>query len=207
MKTGRHPADFTARMMQIIQYPHPTLRYKSKPLKRLDAEVRGWIDEMFELMYQAKGIGLAANQVDLPYRLFVTNPAGDRAEKAQELVFINPVISGRKGMEETEEGCLSLPGLYAPVKRPEKVAITAYNMSGQLVKMELDDLLARVVQHETDHLDGVLFIDRLGLTHKAAVREALEDFEVEFRQRQSVGEIPDEAAIAARIAELEAARC
>ncbi len=194
-------------MLPILQYPHPTLRHKSKPLKRLDAEVRRTVQEMFETMYAAKGIGLAANQVDLPYRLFIVNEKGDPAEKAYERVFINPVLSGKKGMGEEEEGCLSLPGLYRLVKRPEQVTVTAYDQLGKPFRLEVDGLLARVIQHESDHLDGVLFTDRLSVTQKADVRQALEEFEVEFHQKRSQGQIAADAAIAARLAELEAARC
>ncbi len=103
--------------MKIIHYPHPTLRHRSKPVRRVDAKLKSMISEMFDLMYEASGIGLAANQVDLPLRFFVCNLAGERGE-GEELVFINPVISRPKGNEEREEGCLSLPGVCAPVKRP-----------------------------------------------------------------------------------------
>ena len=100
--------------MEIITYPHPTLRYKSKPIKRVDAQLHDVVREMFELMYDANGVGLAANQVDLPIRLFVVNLEAD-PEKGEELVFINPVIRMPKGTKEHEEGCLSLPGLYGNV--------------------------------------------------------------------------------------------
>ncbi len=99
--------------MRIIQFPHPTLRRVSKPLRRVDDELRHIVREMFDLMYEAKGIGLAANQVDLPYQLFVLNLSGDPAEPDAEQVFLNPVLSQPKGTAEAEEGCLSLPGLYA----------------------------------------------------------------------------------------------
>ena len=147
--------------MQIVKYPHPTLRRKSKDLRRVDAELRKIVRQMLDLMYAAKGIGLSANQVDLPYRLFVLNPSGERTAADQEFVFINPVISRQTGMAEADEGCLSFPGIYAPVKRPEKVAISAFNLAGEEVHYEIDGLLARAAQHEYDHLDGKLFIDRL----------------------------------------------
>jgi peptide deformylase len=191
--------------LQVIQYPHPTLRHKAKPLKRVDAELRTMVGEMFELMYQHKGIGLAATQVDLPYRLFVINLESDR-EKGEEFAFINPVISGRKGSAEAEEGCLSLPGLYADVRRPEKITLNAYSLAGEEVTLDLDGLFARAVQHEVDHLDGVLFIDRLAATGEAKVREALADFEREFIGRRERGELPSDAAITARLAELEKLR-
>ncbi len=193
-------------LVKIVHYPHPTLRHISKPLKRVDKELHGIVREMFDLMYEAKGIGLAANQVDLPYRLFVLNLESDPDKKELEFVFLNPVITSRKGMAEAEEGCLSIPGLYANVKRPERVSLNAYNMSGEELNLELDGLFARAVQHEIDHLDGVLFIDRLSPTTEMDVREALADFEDQFVNQRERGEIPDDDAIARRLDELEQLR-
>src|SRR5688500_15974234 len=122
--------------MQIITYPHPTLRHVSKPIRRVDAELRQLVREMFGLMYAAKGIGLAANQVDLPVRLFIVNLSGKEGE-GEEQVFINPVVSSPKGSDEAEEGCLSLPGLYGQVIRPKTVRVNAYNLSGQEIQREL----------------------------------------------------------------------
>jgi peptide deformylase len=158
--------------LKIIQYPHPTLRHVSKPLKRVDAELRKIVAQMFELMYEHEGIGLAANQVDLPYRLFVTNVQGKPDAKETECVFINPVLSRGRGQAEEEEGCLSIPGVYAPVTRNETIRVQAYDLSGDEIEGEVDGLMARVLQHETDHLDGKLFVDRLGPTQLAAVRAA-----------------------------------
>jgi peptide deformylase len=191
--------------LQIIQYPHPTLRHVSKPLKRVDAELRRMVREMFELMYASNGVGLAANQVDLPYRLFLVNLKGNPRE-GEEHVFINPVISRAKGLAEAEEGCLSLPGLYADVKRPAEVSIQAYNLDGQEVRHELSGLFARVVQHELDHLNGKLLIDRLSPTSQIKVREDVEEFELEFAGRRGRGEIPSDKEIAARLAEFEKLR-
>src|ERR1700722_19235702 len=98
--------------MQIIRYPHPALRWKSKPITRIDAELKRTVRAMFEAMYASNGIGLAANQVALPYRLFVTNATGDAAATEAERVFLNPEIVRRKGTVEGEEGCLSLPEIY-----------------------------------------------------------------------------------------------
>jgi len=192
--------------VKIVHYPHPTLRHISKPLKRVDKELHGYVREMFDLMYEARGIGLAANQVDLPYRLFVINLESDPDQPEQEFVFLNPVITSRKGMAEAEEGCLSIPGLYADVKRPERVTLNAYNLAGEELNLELDGLFARAVQHEIDHLDGVLFIDRLSPTTEMDVREALLDFEDQFVSQRERGEIPDDAAIAQRLSELEQLR-
>lgn len=192
--------------LQIITYPHPTLRHTSKPLRRVDAELKNIIRQMFELMYESKGVGLAANQVDLPLRLFVANEEGD-AEKGQELVFINPVLSKPKGLEEREEGCLSLPEVYGQVKRPERIHISAYNLQGQEISAELTGLLGRIVQHETDHLDGVLFIDRLSETGQMAVRDDVAEFALDFESRRRTGEIPTDEQIAARLAEIEKRYC
>ena len=192
--------------MQIIHYPHPTLRHKSKPLRRVDAELKAMVAQMFELMYEHKGVGLAANQVDLPYRLFVMNATGDPAEKDEERVMINPVISNPKGSEAGEEGCLSLPQLYAEVKRPDRIMLNAYDLSGNEFQGEVDGYFARIVQHETDHLDGRLFIDRLSDAALADLRDGIEELEMKFSGQRSRGTMPDDAAIAARLAELEKLR-
>jgi peptide deformylase len=172
----------------------------------VDAELVAMIRRMFDLMYAHKGVGLAANQVDLPYRLFVANPEGDAAKKDLEYVFLNPVISQAKGTAEAEEGCLSIPGLYRPVIRPERVRITAYNLKGEEVSMDLDGLFARIVQHETDHLDGKMFFDRLSTTGQSDVRQTLEEFELVYESRRERGEIPSDEEIRKRIVALEELR-
>lgn len=188
--------------MPIIAYPHPTLRRKSKPVKRVDAELRAIIRGMFEQMYEAKGIGLAANQIDIPLRFFVINTEADPA-KGQERVYINPVISQPKGSAEAEEGCLSIPGLYGSVVRPKSVRINAYDLDGNEINEEVTGLLGRAVQHELDHLDGVMFFDRMNETGKLAIRDALEEFEIVFDSQRRTGGIPDDAKIAASWAEWE----
>jgi peptide deformylase len=192
--------------LKVIHYPHPTLRHRSRPLKKVDAQLRTWIDEMLDLMYEHEGVGLAANQVNLPYRVFVANPEGDPDIREAEFVFINPVLRGGKGSAEAEEGCLSIPQVFAPVRRNETIKIQAYNLRGEVVEAELNGLFARVVQHETDHLDGTLFIDRLPPAAKATLRDQLEEFELDWQSRQSTGEIDEEEAIAAYIARLESER-
>lgn len=191
--------------LKIIQYPHPTLRHVSKPLKRVDAELREIIKQMFQLMYEAKGVGLAANQVDLPYRFFIVNLQSDPA-KGEEMVFINPVLSKQKGLAEAEEGCLSLPGLYADVKRSEHVTVDAFNLAGEAVHIDADNLLARVVQHETDHLNGKLFIDRLGTTAQLEVRDTVREFEIQFASQREHGEVPSEADLKRKLIALEELR-
>lgn len=192
--------------LEIIHYPHPTLRHVSKNLKRVDGELRDLVAQMFELMYKHEGVGLAANQVDLPYRMFVTNPSADPKNKEDERVFINPVLSAGKGQAEAEEGCLSIPGVLGPVVRKEKVTIEAYDLAGEAFCGELEGLFARIVQHEVDHLDGKLFIDRLAPGKMTELRDQLEEFEIDFRSKRDCGEIPSEKEVAARLAELERLR-
>jgi peptide deformylase len=192
-------------VLRILKYPHPTLRHKCKPLRSVDGELKSAVREMFDLMYQQKGVGLAANQVGLPYRFFILNLEGDPA-KAEEHVFLNPEISRRSGTTEAEEGCLSFPEIYAPVKRSEKIALSAYDLSGEELNYELSGLFARAVQHESDHLDGVLFIDRLTPSGLLSVKQALLDLELEFQGDRERGIVPPHQQIAARLTELEQLR-
>lgn len=178
----------------------------SKPVKRVDAGLHDMVEQMFTLMYKHEGVGLAANQVDLPYRLFIANPSGDPDNKEAEHVFINPVLKGGKGHVEGEEGCLSIPGVLGPVVRKEKITIEAYDLQGQQFVGEVDGLFARIVQHETDHLDGKLFIDRLAPAQAAEVRDDLEEFEIDFQSKRDCGELPDDDQMAERLAELEQQR-
>ncbi len=192
--------------MQIVKYPHPALRHVSRPLKRFDAELRKAIAEMFELMYEHHGIGLAANQVDLPYRVFILNTSGEAANKDQEHVFINPTILRQTGNAEADEGCLSFPEIFAPVRRSEQVVAVAYDLAGNERRYEDNGLLARALQHENDHLDGKLFIDRLSPSALANIRDDLLALEAEFNGERQRGVIPDDQRIAARLMELERLR-
>jgi len=192
-------------VLEVIKYPHPTLRHKSKPLKRVDGELVKIVEEMFDLMYAENGVGLAANQVDLPYRLFIINLAAD-PEKGEPFVFVNPVISRRSGTVEAEEGCLSFPEIFAPVKRSEQVVISAYNLAGEEINYQLDGFFARAVQHEHDHLDGVLMIDRLSPSAMMSIKEPLVELELEYQGRRARGSALDDPRNAARLAELEALR-
>ncbi|TWT96841.1 Peptide deformylase [Botrimarina colliarenosi] len=193
--------------LQIVHYPHPTLRHVSKPLTKVDAQLRGWAAEMIELMYEHEGIGLAANQVDLPYRMFVINVTGDPEQPEHERVFLNPVLSKGKGQATMTEGCLSLPDIRGPMIRNTTVRVQAYDLAGNEIDETVDGMLARVIQHETDHLDGILFIDKMSPTEKAEVDDDLYELEMDFQSRQETGDVPSGDAIAARIAELEAHRC
>lgn len=190
--------------MKIVQYPHPALRHVCKPLTAIDAKVRKAAEEMLELMYEAKGLGLAAPQVALPYRLIVLNLTGDRTKRDQEGAYVNPVVLERKGSVEDEEGCLSFPGLYAKVRRAKTVKVQAYNLNGEAVEITASDLAARAWQHEIDHLDGVLFIDKMGTIAKLASRGAIKDFEREYRRSQEKGELPADAELTKAMAALDA---
>ena len=191
-------------MLRILPYPHPALRYESRPVTRIDDELRATAREMFDLMYAARGIGLAANQVGLPYRFFVLNLTADPEQKDQERVFINPEIIKRHSSTEEEEGCLSFPGLYAKVQRARKIKAQAFDLEGNLVEVSADDLLGRAIQHETDHLSGRLFIDLLGPLGRLSVSSKLREFEAKYRHAQAAGEFPDDAEIARQLDELAA---
>jgi peptide deformylase len=191
--------------MQIIRYPHPALRWKSKPITRIDPDLRRTVRAMFDCMYENKGIGLAANQVALPYRLFVMNATGDPAVADAEKVFLNPEIVRRKGSSEDEEGCLSLPQLYGQVRRAEKIVVIAFDLEGQDFEYSLDELEARIVQHEYDHIDGVLFIDRMTDTARRELEPRLADFEAHFRRQQETGVYPSDDEIQRTLRSLEPA--
>ncbi|MFO0958457.1 MAG: peptide deformylase [Isosphaeraceae bacterium] len=174
-------------MLRIVHYPHPALRYPSVPVARIDAAFRGQVREMFDRMYEAQGIGLAANQVAIPRRFFVLNLTADPSQADHELVFINPTIVKRHGQVEEEEGCLSLPALYGKVKRARKVRVRAYNLDGEEVEYDADDLFSRAIQHETDHLDGKLFIDALDDAARKAANEKIRALRGRPQGRAGIG--------------------
>ena len=182
-------------MLRIVPYPHPALRYESRPVTQIDDDLRAVVAAMFELMYEARGIGLAANQVAVPYRFFILNVTADREQRDQEQVFINPEIVKRHSSIEDEEGCLSFPGLYGKVKRARKIKVRAFDLAGNDVEIEAEDLFSRAVQHETDHLSGRLFIDLLGPLNRISAGAKIKEFEIKFRQAQAAGEYPDDAEL------------
>lgn len=181
--------------MRIVQYPHPALRCEARPLTTIDKKVRLQAGEMLDLMYGAKGLGLAATQVALPFQLLVMNATADPLQRDKERVYINPVILERKGSVEGEEGCLSFPDLYQKVRRAKTITVRAYNLSGEPVEEVFSDLEARVTQHEVDHLHGVLFIDKMGPIAKLASRSTLKEFEREYRKLQERGDLPADKEI------------
>ena len=190
--------------MKIVLYPHPALKHRSMPLTSIDKKIHAQVREMFDLMYEAKGLGLAANQVALPYQLLIMNLTADPKQPDGEEVYVNPVIVERKGSIEEEEGCLSLPKLYAKVRRAKNVKVHAYNLKGESVEITASDLAARVWQHEVDHLHGILFIDKLGPIGKFNSRGSVKEFERDFRKAQERGEIAPDLELEMQLEALEA---
>jgi peptide deformylase len=177
--------------MKIVNYPHPALRVKTKPVTAIDAGVQKAAAEMLELMYKHDGLGLAAPQVTLDYQLIVMNFAGDHERPDQECVAINPVIvETRGGAIADREGCLSFPGLYQNVRRHKTVVVQYYDLQGQLKEMTCHDLAARVWQHEIDHLNGTLFIDVMGSLGLHRSQKDLEKFKADFEKAKKKGELP-----------------
>ncbi|QDT36940.1 peptide deformylase [Stratiformator vulcanicus] len=185
--------------MQIVRFPHPALRFESVPVREINAGLRAIVRRMFDLMYEANGIGLAANQVGLPLRLFIINPTGDRDVGDQEFVFINPQILKRNGSEAAEEGCLSLPSIYGDVRRAERISVEAFDLKGRSFRLDLEELHARVVQHEYDHIDGVIFPDRMTDDDRSEITEQLAAMETVFREAQTSGELPSDEELLAEI--------
>ncbi|MFO0953656.1 MAG: peptide deformylase [Isosphaeraceae bacterium] len=165
-------------MPRIVPYPHPALRYPSRPVERIDDELRSTVRTMFDLMYAARGSAWPRTRSPCPFRFFVLNPTADPEQKDLEQVFINPVIVKRHSTIEDEEGCLSLPGLYANVTRARKIRVKAFNLQGEEIEVEAEDLLSgRRSSTRLDHLDGKLFIDYLGLISKTKFYTKIRDFE------------------------------
>jgi peptide deformylase len=160
--------------LTILEFPDPRLRTVAKPLDpatvAADAGFQTLLDDMFETMYAAPGIGLAASQVDVHQRFMVIDVS---EEKNAPRVFINPEIVEREGVETCQEGCLSVPGIYADVKRAEKIRVRAFDRHGVAFELATDGLLAICIQHEMDHLDGKLFVDYLSPLKRDMVQRKL----------------------------------
>jgi len=170
--------------LKILEFPDPRLRKKAKPVKNVDAALRQLIDDMFETMYEAPGIGLAATQVDVHRRLLVADVSN---EKNEPWVLINPVILEQDGVEVTEEGCLSVPGYYEAVERAEHIRVRYLDRDGTEVESEFEGLLAVCVQHEMDHLEGKLFVDYLSEAKRQRIRKRLQkDRRIRQEERATV---------------------
>ena len=157
--------------LKILEFPDPRLRKKAAEVESVDDAMRSLIDDMFETMYEAPGIGLAATQVDVHQRLLVTDVSPDKTEPH---VLINPVILELDGVTVTDEGCLSVPGYYEEVERAEHIRVRFLDRDGVEQEMEAEGLLAVCIQHEMDHLEGKLFVDYLSETKRQRIRKKLE---------------------------------
>ena len=176
--------------LKILSYPHSSLRAKARPVTTLDAGVVKAANEMLDLMYKNEGLGLAAQQVGLDYQVLVINFKGDATQKDQEVVAINPIILESTGADKNREGCLSFPGLYQDIRRAKTVRVQYYDLTGKPFEMTCSDLPARIWQHEIDHLNGVLFIDKMGPLARMGSKRAVDEFVADFRKKQEKGDIP-----------------
>jgi peptide deformylase len=165
--------------LPIRTFGDPVLRDRARPVESFDDALARLAEDMIVTMHEAPGVGLAAPQVGRPIRLVVFD-VGE--EEPDPRALVNPVLKNEWGEQIAEEGCLSLPGLYYPVKRAQKVWAEGFDVTGHDVTIEAEDLLARVLQHEVDHLDGVLFIDRLDADHRTQAMAAL--------RNQTLGLVP-----------------
>ncbi|MBI5725674.1 MAG: peptide deformylase [Planctomycetes bacterium] len=164
--------------LKILKYPHPLLAEVCTPVEEhQDSALASLARRMMELMAQAKGVGLAAPQVGVTVRMFIANPTGQEADFR---VYVNPKIVAAEDPVEGEEGCLSFPGIYCKIKRFNVATIEATDLAGQVFRQEGRDILARVFQHELDHLDGRLLTDRMGALAKLAHRRSLKELQLQY---------------------------
>ncbi len=161
-------------LLDILHFPDPRLRTQARAVSEVNAEVVRLVDDMLETMYEAAGIGLAATQVNVHRRVVVIDVSEDHD---QPLVLINPEIIELHGVEEMDEGCLSVPGFYEKVQRAEQIRVKALNQQGDVFEMEAEELLAVCIQHEIDHLDGKLFVDYISSLKRQRIRKKLEKLE------------------------------
>ncbi|MCL6414258.1 peptide deformylase [Aestuariirhabdus sp. Z084] len=159
-------------LLDILEFPDPRLRTKAKPVQTVDASITQLANDMLETMYEAPGIGLAATQINVHQRVIVVDVSED---KSAPHVFINPVINAiGDELEESQEGCLSVPGYYESVQRPERIRVEALDKEGKPFTLECDGLMAVCIQHEVDHLNGKLFVDYLSPLKRNRIRKKLE---------------------------------
>lgn len=158
-------------LLDILHYPDDRLRNKAKPVATVDITIQKLVDDMLETMYRAPGIGLAATQVNITQRVIVVDVS---EEKNQPMCMINPEILAKDGVEQHEEGCLSVPGFYETVERAEHIKVRALDRNGVAFELETGGLLAICIQHEIDHLDGKLFVDYLSPLKRSRIKKKLE---------------------------------
>ena len=157
-------------ILEILQYPDPRLAIPAQRVEKIDAATRKLVDDMTETMYAAPGVGLAATQVDVHQQIIVIDVSDDRSDLR---VFINPEITRREGMATNQEGCLSVPGIYDNVERAESVTVTALDRNGSRFTLNASGMLATVIQHEMDHLQGRVFVERLSDLKQNRIRAKL----------------------------------
>ena len=157
-------------ILPVRKYPDPVLKTRTREVVSVTAEDKKLVIDMIDTMYAENGVGLAANQVGVSKRIFVASP--DQV-KGNEQVYFNPEIIKKEGLIKEFEGCLSVPELYEPVQRAKRVWLRAMNLNGKTVEVKADGLLSRIFQHEVDHLDGYLFIDRLGFVKSRIAKKKL----------------------------------
>ena len=161
-------------LLNVLHFPDPRLRTRAVPVEDVDDTVRLLVDDMFETMYGAPGIGLAATQVNIHRRVIVIDIS---ETKDQPLCLINPEITARDGIEEMEEGCLSVPGVFEKINRADRITVSALDRDGATFTLDADGLLAVCIQHEMDHLEGKLFIDYLSELKRTRIRKRLHKLE------------------------------
>ena len=167
----------------VVLFPDPVLRKETEEITAFDDELKGVVEGMFERMFESQGVGLAAPQVGLSMRLFVLNDEGDKDKPERNLALINPTIKSFGGKKTRhEEGCLSLPGVHADITRPEKCVVHHFDVDGNEVEKEYDGFVARIIQHEYDHLQGVLLVDRMTPSDKLRNRAAVDELKAAYRQ-------------------------
>jgi len=159
-------------LLKIVRYPEPVLLEIGKPVKEFTDEIKKLVADMFETMYEAQGVGLAAPQVAVSQRLFVMDCSGGEDE-AQKFAMINPEIVHVEGSQEGEEGCLSFPGIYQKIERSQRAIVRYQDLSGEIQELNGTDLTARCILHETDHCDGIVFLDRMTILKREMAKRKI----------------------------------
>lgn len=170
-----HAADLAS--LKVIRYPDPRLREACTPIEQADEATAVLVERMFELMFASHGVGLAAPQVGVTVRMFIASPS---FESDDRYVYINPRIISAEGSQLGEEGCLSFPEIFCKIKRSDRIVVEAIGLDGKAFRQTAEQLLARIIQHECDHLDGRLLVDRMGSVAKLGNRKALAALEEQF---------------------------
>ncbi|WP_456456804.1 peptide deformylase [Thermovibrio sp.] len=171
---------------EIRIYPDEVLKKEASFVDEFNLELKELVDDMFETMYKRKGVGLAANQVGVLKRVFILDlNAGKEREGQEKLVFVNPEIIHSEGEVIAEEGCLSLPGLWRKVKRASKVLVKAQDLEGREFQLQAEGLLARAIQHELDHLNGIVFIDKLSPLKRRLALEKYKKLKRDYERKMA----------------------